>query len=57
MSGNDILSGFRNLSKSKLYFIGSTSVIPIQYATTEPAAEPLPGPTLTPSSLALFVIS
>ena len=37
--------------------MGSIFVIPIQYATTEPAAEPLPGPTLTPISLALFVIS
>ena len=57
MSGKEILSGFKNLSKSRLYFIGSISVIPIQYATTDPAAEPLPGPTLTPNSLALFVIS
>ena len=47
MSGSEILSGFKNLSKSKSYFIGSTFVILVQYATTEPAAEPLPGPTET----------
>ena len=28
--------------------IGSILVIPKQYATTEPAADPLPGPTDTP---------
>ncbi len=28
--------------------MGSTFVIPVQYATAEPAAEPRPGPTLTP---------
>ena len=46
------LSGFKNLSKSKSYLIGSTFVIPKQNATTEPAAEPLPGPTATPIDLA-----
>ena len=45
ISGIDIRSGLRNLSNSKLYFIGSTSVIPVVYATIEPAADPLPGPT------------
>ena len=55
ISGSDILSGLRNLSKRRLYFIGSILVIPIQYATTEPAADPLPGPTVTPNSFALLV--
>ena len=32
--------------------MGSTSVMPRQYATSEPAAEPRPGPTPTPSRLA-----
>ena len=47
ISGREILSGFKKRSKSKSYFIGSTFVILVQYATTEPAAEPLPGPTET----------
>ena len=44
-SGIDILSGFKNLSKIKLNFIGSTSVIERHHATREPAPEPRPGPT------------
>ena len=44
-SGIDILSGFKNLSKIRLNFIGSTSVIDKHHATKEPAPEPLPGPT------------
>ena len=52
ISGKETLSGLRNLSKRRLYLIGSTLVIPIQYATAEPAAEPLPGPTETFISLA-----
>jgi hypothetical protein len=44
-SGIDILSGFKNLSKIKLNFIGSTSVIERHHATSDPAPEPLPGPT------------
>ena len=44
-SGIDILSGFKNLSKIRLNFIGSTSVIDKHQATKEPAPEPLPGPT------------
>ena len=32
-------------------------VIPIQYATTEPAAEPRPGPTTTPIFLDEIIIS
>ena len=31
--------------------------MPMQYATTEPAADPLPGPTETPNFFAIFVIS
>jgi len=42
------LSGFKNLSKIKPYFIGSISVIPIAYASIEPAPEPRPGPTGIP---------
>ena len=44
-SGRVTLFGFRNLSKSKPYFIGSKSVIPNAQATSDPAPEPLPGPT------------
>ena len=44
-SGHETLSGFRNLSKSRLYSMGSMSVIPMQYASKEPAALPRPGPT------------
>ena len=47
-----ILSGFRNLSNSKPYLIGSISVISIAYAKIEPAPEPLPGPTGIPCVLA-----
>ena len=47
-----ILSGFKNLSKIRLYFIGSMSVIPIQYAAIDPAPDPLPGPTGIPTLLA-----
>ena len=43
-SGIDILSGFKNLSKIRLNFIGSTSVIARHQATNEPAPDPL-GPT------------
>ena len=45
ISGMLTLSGFRNLSKIRLYLIGSISVISRLYATMLPAAEPLPGPT------------
>ena len=58
ISGSEIRSGLRKRSNSKSYFIGSIFVIPRQYATTEPAAEPRPGPTMTPSSsLAEFIKS
>ena len=52
ISGIVILSGFKNRSKSKLYFKGSIVVIFRQYATKEPAALPLPGPTKMPWVLA-----
>ena len=45
MSGMLTRSGFKNLSKIRLYLIGSISVIARLYATMLPAAEPLPGPT------------
>ena len=44
-SGIDILSGFKNLSKISPNSIGSKSVMSKEYATSEPAPEPLPGPT------------
>jgi len=44
-SGIDTRSGFKNLSNIKLNLIGSTSVIDRHHATSEPAPEPLPGPT------------
>jgi hypothetical protein len=43
---------FRNRSNSRPYFMGSISVILRQNATADPAADPLPGPTETPISLA-----
>ena len=51
------LSLFRNLSNMRLYLIGSISVICRQYATIEPAAEPLPGPTVIPFSRAYLIKS
>ncbi len=45
ISGIEMRSGFRKRSKSRLYLSGSRSVIFKQYATTEPTAEPRPGPT------------
>ena len=44
-SGIEIRSGFKNLSKIKLNLIGSISVIDRHQATSEPAPDPLPGPT------------
>ena len=38
-------SGFKNLSKIKLYLIGSILVIPSEKTTKEPPALPRPGPT------------
>ena len=57
MSGILTRSGFKNLSKSKLYLIGSIFVIHKQYATTDPAADPRPGPTETPKSRATLMKS
>ena len=50
-----ILSGFKNLSNISPYLIGSISVIPIAYATIEPAPDPRPGPTGIPFVLAKFI--
>ena len=44
-SGIETLSILRKRSNSKLCGIGSIEVIFITYATSEPAPEPLPGPT------------
>jgi hypothetical protein len=52
ISGIVILSGFKNLSKYKLYLIGSISVIFKTYETKEPDDEPLPGPIIIFFSLA-----
>jgi len=52
ISGISLRSGFKNRSKSRLYFIGSSSVISRQYDTIEPAAEPRPGPTGIPCCFA-----
>ena len=48
MSGMDLRPGFRKRSKRRPLASGSRSVISSAYATIEPAAEPLPGPTATP---------
>ena len=48
ISGMDLRAGFKNLSNNKLYFNGSTLVIPSAYATKLPAALPRPGPTGIP---------
>jgi hypothetical protein len=45
MSGIDTRSGFRNRSKSRSYWSGSMSVMRRAQETSEPAAEPRPGPT------------
>ena len=47
-SGMDTRSGLRNRSNSSAYFKGSRSVILSEYATSEPAPEPRPGPTGQP---------
>ena len=52
ISGILMRSGFRNRSKISPYLIGSMSVIPRQYATRLPAADPRPGPTIMPWLLA-----
>ena len=53
----DTRSGFKKRSKSRSYLIGSILVIQRQYATTEPAADPLPGPTETSIFLASLIKS
>jgi hypothetical protein len=42
----EIREGFKNLSKIKLYFKGSISVISKRKETIDPGALPLPGPTI-----------
>ena len=44
MSGIDTRSGFRKRSNSRSNLSGQTSVIRSAYATSDPAAEPRPGP-------------
>ena len=44
-SGIDTLSGLRNLSNIRSYFIGSISLMSRQKATNDPGPEPRPGPT------------
>ena len=51
-SGMETRSGLRNRSKIRPCGIGSRSVMPMAYATIEPAAEPRPGPTAMPLFLA-----
>ena len=51
-SGMDTRSGFRKRSKSRSNVSGSTLVMRSEYATSEPAAEPRPGPTGMPRSRA-----
>ncbi len=46
ISGGSTRAGFKKRSKIRLYLIGSRLVISKRYATNEPAADPLPGPTI-----------
>ena len=46
ISGRDFLPLLRNRSKINPYSSGSIPVIPKQYETIDPAAEPLPAPVL-----------
>jgi hypothetical protein len=57
MSGIEIRSAFRKRSKRRSYSSGSTSVMFSAYETIEPAAEPRPGPTAIPLSLAYLTKS
>src|ERR1051326_2939718 len=57
MSGMSMRSGLRKRSKRRSYSSGSTSVMPIEYATSDPAAEPRPGPTGMPWSFAYLMKS
>ena len=45
----EIRSGFKKRSNNKPNLMGSNPVIPSEYETKEPAAEPLPGPTRIPT--------
>jgi len=56
-SGMEIRSGLRKRSKRRSYLIGSIFVMPVRYATNEPAADPRPGPTTMPLSFAQFTKS
>ncbi len=51
-SGIDTRSGFRKRSKSRSNSSGQTSVMRSAYETSEPAADPRPGPTGIPRSRA-----
>jgi hypothetical protein len=55
ISGIEILAGFKNLSKSRSYFIGSRSVIHDKNAIRDQAADHLHGQTGTPFCLAQFI--
>ena len=48
ISGIEMRSGFRKRSNSSSCCSGSISVMPSEYATTAPAADPRPGPTGMP---------
>src|SRR6185437_1359006 len=52
ISGAEGRSGFKKRSKGSLKKNGSASVIFKEYDTTEPAADPRPGPTAIPLSFA-----
>jgi hypothetical protein len=52
MSGIDTRSGLRKRSKRRSNLSGQTSVMRSAYATSEPATDPLPGPTGIPFSRA-----
>ena len=52
MSGMDTRSGLRNRSNRRSNLSGQTFVMPNEYATIDPAAEPRPGPTGIPRSRA-----
>ena len=52
ISGSSFLPLFKKRSNNKPYFSGSIPVIPKQYDTIDPAAEPLPAPVLIPFDFA-----
>ena len=56
-SGMETRSGFKKRSNSSAYFSGSRSVIFSEYATSEPAPEPRPGPTGQPCVFAQLIKS